>query len=158
MHPTLIDLLSGRFEPVREQLMASIDGPKTVFMLASTCRAIRSSIYAHEWDINTKLKRFVDDPVAFRNQLGDKGLISGSFALQFFERVTWKESDLDIFMNIGGGHTDMWKYLVTAEGYQAELSVLNDSYRCIASGENDSPATFQVIKVMPDHISFTNTL
>lgn len=44
-------------------------------------------------------------------------LISGSFALQFFERVTWPESDLDILVEEGDGLEEMKKYLTGSEGY-----------------------------------------
>jgi hypothetical protein len=55
----------------------------------------------------------VDDPVAFRNSLGCySGLISESFAIQFFERVLWLDSDMDVFFDTKHGYHKMVKYLV----------------------------------------------
>ena len=55
-------------------------------------------------------------------------LISGSFALQFFERVTWPDSDLDIFVEQGEGCELFCKYLVEAEGYDLVRSQDQDRY------------------------------
>ncbi|KAL8815414.1 MAG: hypothetical protein Q9223_005438 [Gallowayella weberi] len=44
-------------------------------------------------------------------------LISGSFALQYFERVTWPASDLDIFVESGENSENLCKYLAETEGY-----------------------------------------
>lgn len=39
------------------------------------------------------------DPVEFRSQMSRHGaIISGSFALQFFERTMWPDADLDIWI------------------------------------------------------------
>jgi hypothetical protein len=95
---------------------------KSTLSLLQTCRDIRSAIRSHEWDINTRLKRFVSDPIGFRSELGRYGgLISGSFALQFFERVTWPESDLDIFVQRPGGYFPIVKYLIENEAYEPSL-------------------------------------
>lgn len=45
-------------------------------------------------------------------------LISGSFAIQFFERVTWKESDLDLYAQAGSSTEALHKYLCEKEGYR----------------------------------------
>ncbi len=44
-------------------------------------------------------------------------LISGTFVLQYFERVLWEESDLDIFIKQGDGADASGRYLVKEEGY-----------------------------------------
>lgn len=44
-------------------------------------------------------------------------LISGSFAIQFFEGLKWTESDLDIFVESGPGVTKLRQYLFEVEGY-----------------------------------------
>ncbi|MCJ1267056.1 hypothetical protein MMC22_006941 [Lobaria immixta] len=44
-------------------------------------------------------------------------LVSGSVAVQFFERVLWKESDLDIFIEEGKDAKAFGKYLTEREGY-----------------------------------------
>lgn len=42
---------------------------------------------------------------------------SGSLALQVFERVLWKESDMDVFIRKGAGAEAFGKYLCEGEGY-----------------------------------------
>lgn len=44
-------------------------------------------------------------------------LISGSFAIQFFERVSWRESDLDVYIEDGPDAEDFEQYLCQKEGY-----------------------------------------
>ena len=64
-------------------------------------------------------------------------IISGSFALQFFERVNWKDSDLDVFVEytekanaiISGGFTALCHYVETVEGYKYKSdSTGSDAY------------------------------
>ena len=54
-------------------------------------------------------------------------LISGSFAVQFFERVTWNESDLDIFVNFQADATEFEQYLCEREGYRFDRMLGQDS-------------------------------
>ncbi len=44
-------------------------------------------------------------------------VISGSFALQFFERVFWKDSDMNVFIKKGAGADTFCPYLAEEEGY-----------------------------------------
>lgn len=56
-------------------------------------------------------------------------LISGSFAIQFFERVNWDESDLDIFVHDerGTGTRGFEQYLCEREGYRFDRELGDDS-------------------------------
>lgn len=45
-------------------------------------------------------------------------LISGSFAIQFFEGLRWTGSDLDIFIEGGSSARELEQYLVMIEGYR----------------------------------------
>ncbi|KAF2673679.1 hypothetical protein BT63DRAFT_476162 [Microthyrium microscopicum] len=116
--PTFLDLfLTDRFRPIRTAFTSYIS-TADLLQLASTCHTARNAIYESEWNINSKLRPFLCDPVGFRNQLAlCNGLISGSFALQFLERVTWPESDLDIFVEDGVDAECMCEYLIEEEGY-----------------------------------------
>lgn len=58
-------------------------------------------------------------------------LISGSFALQFFERVTWPKSDLDLFVEQGPGYESLCGYLVQMEKYKMLKSEDNTVYEKI---------------------------
>jgi hypothetical protein len=79
---------------------------------------MRRDIRAYLWDINEKLGRFFMNPQAFRTELGRAdALISGSFALQFFARRSWPESDLDVYLRDGDGVDHLGQYLVEVEGY-----------------------------------------
>ncbi|KAL8763422.1 MAG: hypothetical protein Q9194_007353 [Teloschistes cf. exilis] len=90
--------------------------------LTRTCRQL-SSLYQNllpaQWNIDHRLLRFVKDPKALRSFMGKHDvLISGSFAIQFFERVTWKESDLDLYAQAGSSTEALHKYLCEKEGYR----------------------------------------
>ncbi|KAL8850110.1 MAG: hypothetical protein Q9221_004927 [Calogaya cf. arnoldii] len=49
-------------------------------------------------------------------------LISGSFAIQFFERKFWPDSDLDMYVKEGEESDALRRYLVMSEGYKLEES------------------------------------
>ena len=90
--------------------------------LTRTCRQL-NSLYQRalpkQWDVNKRLKRFVQDPQGFRSQMAThNALISGSFAIQFFERVTWNESDLDIFVENKNDAAEFEQHLCEREGYR----------------------------------------
>ncbi len=70
-------------------------------------------------DSNKRLRRFVDDPARFSSLIGRyDALISGSFAVQFFERVMWHDSDLDLYVEDGPGYEALCKFVVDVEGYR----------------------------------------
>ncbi len=72
-------------------------------------------------DVNQRLKRFVDNPQAFRSQMAlNDALISGSFVLQFLDVVLWKESDIDVFIKDGPNAIAFGRYLLSSEGYQVD--------------------------------------
>jgi len=76
-----------------------------------------------QWNINRALKRFVNDPVGLRSSMArHEALISGSFALQFFARTVWEDSDLDIYLEAPGqgkedGMKALARHLMENEGY-----------------------------------------
>ncbi|KAI1638414.1 hypothetical protein F4809DRAFT_599895 [Biscogniauxia mediterranea] len=114
--PTLRTLFG--IYPIRERIVRCLD-TRDALHLCETSWAMRHDIKANEWDINVKLGRFVKDPVGFRSQLGrSDALISGSFALQFFERVVWPEADLDIMVQDGESLDGLAKLLIEKEGYE----------------------------------------
>lgn len=69
-------------------------------------------------------------------------LISGSFALQFFERVLWKESDLDMFVQQGHGAEAFCRYLCMEEGYVLAKSQGREAYRIFDLVEVRSPKLY----------------
>ncbi len=85
-----------------------------------------------QWNVDRDLLRFVKDPRGFRTQLGKcDGLISGSFALQFFERVYWGGSGLDVFAENRGEAREFEHYLVNVENYKLSRESFNTHYRRI---------------------------
>lgn len=55
-------------------------------------------------------------------------LISGSFVVQLFERVVWKDADLDIFVEGEFGASAMELYLCSKEGYGFIHEGTNERY------------------------------
>jgi len=90
---------------------------KSFLAVTQTCRQYRE-LQTVEWGINAKLSLFLEDPQDFRSQLGRcKALISGSFALQFFERILWPEADLEIMIEQGTDVVMMDQHLIAKECY-----------------------------------------
>ena len=96
-----------------------------IVALTRTCKKY-ADLYQYllpvQWNVDRKLSCFVRDPYGFRSQMAKTdALISGSFAFQFFERTSWKPSDLDIFVE-HGEHGEcantFQRYLLDKEGYE----------------------------------------
>jgi hypothetical protein len=87
--------------PVFDTLCTYLE-PQDLLAIRRTTKelgALYSSICESQFNVNRLLKRFVADPVALRSKLATHdALISGSVALQLFERVVWSDSDLDIYI------------------------------------------------------------
>ena len=116
--PTLISLLI--VFPICDHLCYILP-ISDLINITRTCKRF-SSLYQdalpRQWNVNKRLERFSQAPKGFRGQMGKSGaLISGSFAIQFFERVLWKESDLDIFVEHGPKASNFERYLCENEGY-----------------------------------------
>ena len=126
----LVGLIQSQiYAPIRDGVLRYLD-TKDVLRLCSTSTKLRQHILPVEWNINARLRRFLKDPIAFRNQLGrSDALISGSFALQFFERVIWQESDLDIVVEEGTGADKLAEYLIRVEGYERSKNQDFEAYR-----------------------------
>lgn len=72
------------------------------------------------WDINSRLGHFVSNPTNLRRLLGaNEGLIVGSTAFQFFAKVTWPDSTLDVLVERGPAVSKIFAHL-TNEGYRQE--------------------------------------
>lgn len=94
-----------------------------VIALTRVCKAL-STVYSdsvsRDWDINSRLGRFITDPADFRRILGvNQGLIVGSTAFQFFARVYWEGSSLDVLGESGPAVRAISAYL-RKEGYRRE--------------------------------------
>ena len=118
VEPTFSDVfLTNRVIPARTAFARCLSAADLI-QLADTCHFARDAFYKSPRNINSKLRAFLAQPIAFRSRLAQcNALISGSFALQFFEGVIWPESDLDIFVEDGPGSRSLCDYLTNEEGY-----------------------------------------
>ncbi|KAK7682829.1 hypothetical protein QCA50_014213 [Cerrena zonata] len=75
--------------------------PASFLCLARTCKSAHAAVKSYmqrAFNINRILSRFLTSPLAFRQMQARTGaLLSGSAALQFFDRSYYPESDLDIY-------------------------------------------------------------
>ncbi|KAL9627261.1 MAG: hypothetical protein Q9204_006697 [Flavoplaca sp. TL-2023a] len=97
-----------------------------ILALSKTCKDF-SDIYDYllpmYWNMDKRLQRFVNDPTGLRSKMGELDvLISGSFAIQFFERVTWPSSGLDLYVEEGERSDALYAYLVDSEGYTLQTT------------------------------------
>lgn len=93
-----------------------------IIALTRTHRSL-THVYKHleanRWNVDKTLRRFVVNTANFRSQMARyDALVFGSLPLQFFERVVWEESDMDVIIK-GKKEADAFgEYLITAEGYE----------------------------------------
>ena len=136
-NPLKFLLQRERYEPIFRALTTYL-GVAEIVYLSRTCKQL-STLYAELrprlWDVDRSLRRFVDDPKSLRSEMArSEALISGSFALQFFERVQWEASDLDIFVGTNkadGSYTNSngLRRLLETEGYSLQQDRgLNNGY------------------------------
>lgn len=77
-----------------------------ILRMSMTCFRLHHVVESYirsTWDPNQFFSRWFSRPVAFRQMLGRcNAIVSGSGALQFFDRTYYEDSDLDIFMRPAG--------------------------------------------------------
>lgn len=102
-------------------LIFSCLSPRSLAQLALTCRAACLAIAefkSRAFNINRHFSRYFNEPVAFRSlQAKTNTLVSGSNALQFFDRTFYPDADLDLYTHPGHSF-EVAQFLVEAEGYQ----------------------------------------
>lgn len=107
-----------------------LDGlePRELLRFSRLCAAAKlkvDSYMSRKFSIYRILDRFFDhnDSIEFRFLMRSTGLIvSGSSALQLFDRSLYEESDLDLFVN--RRHADLVATWVLKRGYEFELSLV----------------------------------
>ena len=106
--------------PITDNIFCRLT-PLSLTRMASVCRGIRSvakDFQRRAYNINRRLELFVTDPGAFRSLMARTHMvISGSFALQFFDRTFYPESDLDIYVHPDGSIGEVGLYLIK-DGYE----------------------------------------
>jgi hypothetical protein len=112
--------------PIFDNICAHLDPVDILFFRLTTKKLSPSfeSLFKTQWNINRQLTGFVKDPVSLRSLLAEHdALISGSFALQFFEREIWDDCGLDIFVEtLSPSRTSdpLGEYLMGREGYELQ--------------------------------------
>lgn len=141
----LVDLLEGsQYYPVYDILCRMLESV-SIIRLSKTCRRL-ATLYRdaipREWSVDRLLLRFVKEPRALRSEMQKhKAVISGSLALQFFERVTWEGTDLDLFVHGQTGVSALARHLVDREGYRLqEEEAIGTSYRFSTVGRSCWPS------------------
>jgi hypothetical protein len=105
--------------PVYDILFACLS-PRSLVQLALTCRAAYFAVAgfkARAFNVNRHFSRYFTDPIAFRSlQARTNTLVSGSNALQFFDKTFYPEADLDLYTHPGHSF-EIAQFLVEAQGY-----------------------------------------
>jgi hypothetical protein len=97
----------------------SFSSPGAIFCFGKTSRTSHALVKAYAarvWNVDRHFGRFFSDPRAFRELQARTGtLVSGSNALQFFDRSFYPESDLDVYLH-RGREREVGNFLL-ADGY-----------------------------------------
>lgn len=120
--------------------------PANLLRFARCSRAVYHQVLSyieHAFNIESLLSRFFSDPTSFRTlQARTHTLISGSTALQFFDRSHYAGSDLDLYTPINQ-HLEVGHWLIR-EGYVYKPGKRQlPSFEEAASHINDKTGFFQ---------------
>lgn len=137
----LVTLLTHRDEHPRvSDLLLDYLDFTDIISLTQVSKAL-STIYPdlllQQWDINAWVGRHVSDAKDFRRTRGrNNALIVGSLPLQFFSRVYWEGSSLDILVQEGQESDAIVSY-IRKEGYSTPKESSNYigllAYECLVS-------------------------
>lgn len=118
---SLISLLieRDRYVPIFDNIYDHL-GIADIVALTRVSKAL-STLYTDyvslHWNVDKHLARFVADRKALRHHMGlNRSLIVGSVPMQFFSRLSWKDSSLDILVENGPEAEAMMAY-VASQGY-----------------------------------------
>ncbi|RYO99449.1 hypothetical protein DL766_001770 [Monosporascus sp. MC13-8B] len=94
---------------------------EVLYQVSKELYKLKDSFRRKHLNINTHLRDFVANPEVFRYQLGKyDALISGGFALNFFELGRWKVPNLDILIRAGNNADEFEKHIRDQEGYETD--------------------------------------
>ena len=89
--------------------------PLSIYRVKATCRDANVAVQdyvARTFDINDRLKHFFEDPISFRVlQARTSAIVSGSNALQLFDRSHYERSDLDVYVSGVDSTLEVCKWL-----------------------------------------------
>ncbi|EWG35851.1 hypothetical protein FVEG_00052 [Fusarium verticillioides 7600] len=122
--PQLVEMLLR--PPILEALRSFLTLPDFL-ALSQVCKRLyisKNDIFRLICGINATLKSFVADATMFRSQLGQyNAVISGPFALNFFQLGSNKVSKLDIFVKEGADADQFTEYLQRTGEYKNNSEV-----------------------------------
>lgn len=125
----LVELFSTRFDPILTliSLYLGIAGLSALYQVNKTFYGLKEHLQKSHFNINKRLSDFVVHPDMFRSQLGKyDALISGGFALNFFDFGYWKVPNLDVFIEAGIHAVEFTNYIRKHEGYETNTEVGSD--------------------------------
>ena len=125
--------------------------PATIHHLSLACRAARRAVSDYNsraYDINRHFNRFFRDPVAFRRmQMYTGSVVSGSSALQFFDRTLYPDADLDIYADKDQAEI-VGKWIMDQAGDSLSGPGAQMGYNFVPR-ENQPPDFFAALKAAP---------
>ncbi|RBR22568.1 hypothetical protein FVER53590_00052 [Fusarium verticillioides] len=122
--PQLVEMLLQ--PPILEALRSFLTLPDflALFQVCKRLYISKNDILGLICGINATLKSFVVDATMFRSQLGQyNAVISGPFALNFFQLGSNKVSKLDIFVKEGADADQFTEYLQRTGEYKNDSGV-----------------------------------
>lgn len=115
--PILVQCFQEPYQCIRERMLKALD-LRSLFVLARTSKTLRREI-KRIWDINARLGPYFENPIAFRDELGRRNaIITGAFALQFFERAVWGKPNMEIMVRQGRDAEGMRRFLEREAGFE----------------------------------------
>lgn len=95
-----------------------------IVALTRTCKTLSGlyrSLLPVKWNVDRMLLKFFRNPQGFRLLIGKTdALVSGSPVLQYFERTSWSDSSLDVFVQAGEKADAFTQYLAGIECYRLQ--------------------------------------
>ncbi|KAI0696059.1 hypothetical protein C8T65DRAFT_615610, partial [Cerioporus squamosus] len=117
INPTVAQMFARH--PVYDNIFCHLS-PASFVRMSRVCCDVQEAtkdFASRAYNIDRRLRRYFSDPLAFRALMSRTGLlISGSFALQFFDRSFYPNSDLDLYVWTDESVIEAGNWLKT-EGY-----------------------------------------
>ena len=127
---TIIDLLDGTRYEIFDGIVSGLN-IQDITRLSRTSKKLRECmklLYSTKWNINARLSRYFQNPLAFRSlQAKHNAIISGSFTTQFFTRQMWPKARFHFYVSQGPAVAEFEEYLVKVEGYKPLQGASNDT-------------------------------
>lgn len=129
-----VEIFTPAYDPISTLVCSylGIAGLATLYQVNKAFYRLKEYLEKRHFNLNKRLSDFVADPHVFRSQLGKyNALISGPFALDFFEFGRSKVPHLDILAEAGIHAEEFTYYLQNCEGYKKTIH--SDDNRTVSS-------------------------